>query len=192
MSDITLKASKRTPGKSEAKALRRAGSIPGVYYAKNKDTVHFSVPAMSLRYVLYTSEAKVINLQVEGAGSKQAILKDVTFDPVSDSILHIDLLGIAAGQKMIVEIPLHLTGNAVGVRNGGVFEHVLHKAHVKVDPTKMPEHVDIDVSNLEIGQSIHIGDLSIPGVEFQDRAEAVIVACMPPKTAAAESATPGA
>lgn len=192
MSDITLKASKRTPGKSEAKALRRAGSIPGVYYAKNQDPVHFSVPALSLRDVVYTAEAKVINLQVEGAGSKQAILKDVTFDPVSDSILHIDLLGIAAGQKMIVEIPLHLTGNAVGVRNGGVLEHVLHKAHVKVDPTKMPEHVDIDVSNLEIGQSIHIGDLSIPGVEFQDRAEAVIVACIPPKTAAAESATPGA
>lgn len=181
MSDITIKASKRVPGKSEARALRSNGIIPGVYYAKDQEPIHFSVPALDLRDVVYTAEAKVINLQVDGAGSKTAILKDVTFDPISDSILHIDLLGITAGQSMQMDIPLHLTGNAAGVRAGGVLEHVMHKAHVKVDPTKMPEHIDVDITNLEIGAAIHVSELSVAGVEFLDRPEAVVVSCHAPK-----------
>lgn len=189
MSDITIKATKRTPGKAEAKSLRRNGTIPGVYYAKGQDPIHFSVPALDLRDVVYTAEAKVINLQVDGAGAKTAILKDVTFDPISDSILHIDLLGITAGQSLQMEIPLHLVGNSVGVRGGGVLEHVMHKAHVKVDPTKMPEHIDVDISHLDIGGSIHVSELTFAGVEFLDRPEAVVVACHAPKVKSGEAAS---
>ncbi len=196
MSEILLKASKREPGKSAAKALRRDGQVPGVYYAKDQDPIHFSVPKLSLRDIVYTAEAKVVNLDVEGAGKKSAILKDVTFDPITDAILHIDLLGVAAGQKMTVEIPLHLTGSSIGVRDGGVLEQVMHKAHVNVDPTKMPEHIDVDVTNLAVNSSIHIGDLNLPGIEFTDRPDAVIVTCAPPRVAesgaapAAEAAAP--
>lgn len=183
MSEIVLKANSRQPGKSEAKALRRDGNVPGVYYAKDQDPVHFTVTRLSLRDIVYTAEAKVVNLEVEGQKAKAAILKDVSFDPITDDILHIDLLGIAAGQLITVEIPLHLTGSSVGVRNGGVLEQVMLKAHVKVDPTKMPEHIDVDVTDLEINNSIHIGDLTVAGIEFEDRAEAVIVTCVPPKVA---------
>lgn len=182
MSQITLKATKREPGKQTAKALRQNGSVPGVYYAKNQDPVHFSVETLDLRNIVYTSEAKMVNLVVDSAAGKNAILKDVTFDPITDKILHIDLLGVAAGEKLNVEIPLHLTGNSVGVRSGGVLEHVMHKAHCIVDPTTMPEHIDIDISNLGVNQSIHISDLNIPGVEFTDRPDAVIVTCVPPKS----------
>lgn len=190
MSDIQLKASKRQPGKSQAKALRREGQVPGVYYAKDQDPIHFTVPRLSLRDVVYTAEAKVVNLQVDGMGTKAAILKDVTFDPITDAILHIDLLGISAGQMITVEIPLHLTGNSVGVRNGGVLEQTMHKAHVKVDPTKMPEHIDVDITDLDINSTLHISDLKVAGVEFEDRPEAVIVTCVPPKVsdASAEAA----
>jgi large subunit ribosomal protein L25 len=182
MSQVTLKATKREPGKQTAKAIRRNGSVPGVYYAKNQDPVHFSVQTLDLRPVVYTAEAKMINLVVEGAAGKSAILKDISFDPITDQILHIDLLGVAAGEKLNVDIPLHLTGQAAGVRMGGILEHVMHKAHCVVDPTKMPEHIDVDVTNLGVNQSIHISDLNIPGVEFTDRPDAVIVACVPPKT----------
>lgn len=194
MSDILLKASSRQPGKSEAKALRRDGNVPGVYYAKDQDPIHFTVPRLSLRDVVYTAEAKVVNLEVEGLGKKAAILKDVSFDPITDDILHVDLLGISAGQMITVEIPLHLTGSSVGVRNGGVLEQVMMKAHVKVDPTKMPEHIDVDVTELDINSAIHIGDLKTEGVEFEDREEAVIVTCVPPKVADAtdEAAVEGA
>ena len=183
MSEIVLKANKREPGKSEAKALRREGNVPGVYYAKDQDPIHFTVPRLSLRDVVYTAEAKVVNLEVEGLNTKSAILKDVSFDPITDDILHIDLLGIAAGQMITVEIPLHLTGSSVGVRNGGVLEQVMLKAHVKVDPTKMPEHIDVDVTELDVNSALHIGDISVEGIEFEDRPEAVIVTCVPPKVA---------
>jgi large subunit ribosomal protein L25 len=183
MSEIILKASKREPGKNIAKALRRDGNIPGVYYAKNQDPIHFFLPTLSLRPVIYTAEAKMLSLVVEGSAPKKAILKDVTFDPITDKILHIDLLGVSAGEKLNVEIPLHLVGSSIGVREGGVIDHVMHKAHCIVDPTKMPEHIDVDISALGIGASVQISDISAPGVEFTDRPDAVIVTCAAPKVA---------
>ena len=116
----------------------------------------------------------------------------MTFDPVTDKILHIDMLGIVAGDKIALEIPLHIVGLAIGVREGGSIEHIIHKAHVKVDPTTMPEHIDVDVTNLGRGQAIHVRDLNVPGVEFTDRPDAVVVACHSPKvSAAAAEETPG-
>lgn len=182
MSEIILSASKRETGRHTARELRRQGQIPGVYYANNQDPVHFSVPTLSLRPIVYTSEAKMVRLEVDGAAGKLCILKDITFDPITDAIVHFDLLGVAAGQKINVEIPLHITGQSIGVKNGGVLEHVMHKAHVMVDPTKMPEHIDVDVSNLNVNESLHIGDLSIPGIEFTDKAESVVVTCVPHRT----------
>lgn len=192
MSQIILAAEPRVPGQTAAKALRRDGRTPGVYYAKGQDPVHFSVQTLSLRPVVYTAEAKTVSLEV-GGKALHCILKEVTFDPVTDKILHIDMLGIVAGDKIALEIPLHVVGLAVGVREGGTLEHIIHKAHVKVDPTTMPEHIDVDVTNLGRGQSIHIRDLNVPGVEFTDRPDAVVVACHNPKggAAAATEETPG-
>lgn len=184
MSQITLSAEPRVPGQTASKALRRDGRTPGVYYAKGQDPVHFSVSTLSLRPVVYTAEAKTVRLEV-GGSALQCILKEVTFDPVTDKILHIDMLGIVAGDVIATEIPLHIVGLAIGVREGGSLEHIIHKAHVKVDPTTMPEHIDVDVTNLGRGQSIHIRDLNVPGVEFTDRPDAVVVACHSPKGAAA-------
>ncbi len=184
MSQIILAAEPRVPGQTGAKALRREGRTPGVYYAKGQDPVHFSVHTLSLRPVVYTAEAKTISLEV-GGKELQCILKDVTFDPVTDKILHFDMLGIVAGSMIALEIPIHVVGLAIGVREGGSIEHIIHKAHVMVDPTTMPEHIDVDVTNLGRGQAIHIRDLTIPGVEFTDRPDAVVVACHSPKAAAA-------
>jgi large subunit ribosomal protein L25 len=185
MSQIVLQAEPREPGQTGAKQLRRNDRVPGVYYAKGQDPVHFSVQKLALRPVVYTAEAKTVRLEVNGKGLL-CVLKDVMFDPVTDKILHVDLLGVAAGEKIAVEIPLHIVGLSIGVRDGGSLEHVMHKAHVRVDPTIMPEHIDIDVSNLVKGAAIHISDLNIPGVEFTDRQDAVIVACHAPKVATAE------
>ncbi|MCX6139505.1 MAG: 50S ribosomal protein L25 [Candidatus Kapabacteria bacterium] len=185
MSQIVLQAEPRTTGQNAAKELRRNDRIPGVYYANNQDPIHFSVQKLALRPVVYTAEAKTVRLEVNGKGLV-CILKDVTFDPVTDKILHIDLLGVAAGETIAIEIPIHVIGLAIGVtRDGGVLEHVMHKAHVRVDPTTMPEHIDVDVSKLGKGEAIHISDLNIPGVEFTGRPDALIVACHAPKAAPA-------
>ncbi len=190
MSQIVLAAEPRVPGQTASKALRRNGQVPGVYYAKGQDPVHFAVQMLALRPLVYTAEAKTVRLEVDGKGLI-CILKDVTFDPVTDKILHFDLLGVAAGELIAVEIPLHLVGQSVGVREGGILEHTMHKAHVRVDPTKMPEHIDVDITNLQRGSAIHISDLKIEGVEFTDRPDAVIVACIAPKGAATDE-TPAA
>ena len=186
MSQIILAADTRVPGQNASKELRRNDRIPGVYYAKGQDPIHFSVPKLALRPVVYTAEAKTVRLEIDGKGLI-CILKDVTFDPVTDKVLHIDLLGVAAGEKIAIEIPLHIVGQAIGVtRDGGSLEHVMHKAHVRVDPTTMPEHIDIDVTNLAKGSAIHISDLDIPGVEFTGRPDALIVACHAAKVPTAE------
>lgn len=182
MSQIILKATKREPGYKIARDLRNNGNVPCVYYAKNQDPIHFSVATLDLRPVVYTAEAKMVSLVVDNGAGKNAIVKDITFDPITDKILHIDFLGVAAGEKLNVEIPLHLVGSSIGVREGGVLDHVMHKAHCVVDPTKMPEHIDIDISNLGVNSSIHLKDINVPGVEFTDRPDAVIVACHAPKT----------
>ncbi len=183
MSEIVLSASKREPGSAIARDLRRNGQVPGVYYANNQEPVHFSVPVLSLRDIVYTAEAKMVRLEVDGGKGLMCILKDVTFDPITDAIVHFDLLGVSAGQKVTMEIPLHIVGQAVGVRNGGVLEHVMHKAHVLVDPANMPEHIDIDVTNLDVNESLHVSDLNIPGIEFTDRPESVVVTCVPLRVA---------
>ena len=184
MNEIVLKAEPRQPSRSAAKVMRREERVPGVYYTKDTDPIHFHVYRLDLRPMVYTSEAKLVRLEVEGDEPRLCIIKDVAFDPITDRILHVDLYGISAGHKIEVEIPLHLTGSAAGVLEGGVIEHIMHKARVQVDPTQMPEHIDVDVSKLELNQSIHISDLKIEGVEFNELDEAVIASCSMPRVVA--------
>lgn len=180
MSQIVLQAESRVPGQGIAKKLRSSERVPGVFYAKGQDPVHFSVPYLALRPVVHTAKAKTVKLEVDGK-HMLCILKDVTFDPLTDKILHVDMLGVKPGEKIQVKIPLHVTGLAQGVREGGTLEHVLHKANVKVDPTQMPEVIEIDVTSLGRGAAIHVSDLNVPGVEFLDRPAAIVVACHAPK-----------
>lgn len=188
MSSILINAIQRQPGRKNAKAARREGLVPGVYYAKNQDPVHFSIPTLTLRPVVYTAEAKMVRLDVGNGQTLDCVLKDVTFDPITDAILHIDFQGVAVGERITVEIPLHLVGSAEGAKFGGLIEHTMHKLHVKVDPHDMPEHIDVDITPLKVGQSLHVSDLDLPGMEVLDRVDAVIVACVAPKGAAAEAA----
>jgi len=180
MSQIVLQAESRVPGQSIAKKLRSDERVPGVFYANGQTPVHFSVAYLALRPVVHTAKAKTVKLEVDGK-DLLCILKDVTFDPLTDKILHVDMLGVKAGQKIQMKIPLHVNGLAQGVREGGALEHVLHKANVKVDPTEMPEVIEIDVTSLGRGAAIHVSDLNVPGVEFLDRPSAIVVACHAPK-----------
>lgn len=191
MSQIVLQAETRMPGQSIAKELRNSDRVPGVYYANGQDPVHFSVPYLALRPIVHTAKANTVKLEVDGK-DLLCILKDVSFDPITDKILHVDMLGVKAGQHIHIKIPLKVTGLAQGVREGGTLEHVMHKANVKVDPTTMPDIIEIDVTSLGRGATIHVSDLNVPGVEFLDRPTAIVVACHAPKVVekAEESATP--
>lgn len=184
MSTVTIKASQRTPGRSNARTLRTQDLVPGVFYSKNDKPVHLAVPRLSLRPVVFTAKARMIQLEVEGSAAVNCVLQDVTFDPISDKVVHVDFLGVRPGEKIVVVMPLHLEGTAEGVKRGGALEHILHRVHALVDPHTMPEHLVVDISSLGIGGAIHVKDIAIEGVEIIDRAENVIVSCYQPRVAA--------
>ncbi len=186
MSTVSIKASQRVPGRSAARTMRTQGVVPGVFYSKSDTPVHVAIPALSLRPVVYTSKARMISLEIEGARTVNCVLQDVTFDPITDAITHVDFLGVKPGEKIVVSMPLHLEGTAEGVKRGGALDHTIHRVHARVDPHTMPEHLVVDISGLTIGGSIHVGDIAIEGVDIIDRAENVIVSCYQPRVAASQ------
>lgn len=189
MSDIVLNVKTRKTGKQISKQYRRENLVPGVFYMNGQPGIPVLSDPLSLRHFVYTKVTKVINLNIEGENqTRQCILKDVSFHPVSDKILHFDLLGVAEGQLMQVEIPVILTGGIpIGVRDGGVMQQSLHKIPVKCTPQYLPSHVELNVADLKLGKSIHIRDLSFENVVFELPADTVIVQIAQPKAAQTET-----
>ncbi|MCC6865299.1 MAG: 50S ribosomal protein L25 [Ignavibacteria bacterium] len=182
MATMNLSAQKREDlGNSTTKNARKKGVIPGVFYFKNAPAVAISVKETALNPFVYTSEVRIINLQIEGAEKSQnCILKDIQFDPVSDKPIHFDLLGISENETIKVEIPLKLVGSPVGVRDGGVIQHTLHSIEVECLPANIPSHIDVEISALAIGDAVHVGDIKIDNVEIHGIPTATIVAVVPP------------
>lgn len=192
MATMNLSAQKREDlGNSTTKNARKKGMVPGVFYYKNAPAVAISVKDTALNPFVYTSEVRIINLQIEGSEKAQnCILKDIQFDPVSDKPIHFDLLGISENETIKVEVPLKLVGAPVGVRDGGIIQHVLHSLEVECLPANIPSHIDVEIGALGIGDAIHIGDLKIENVEIHGTPTSTIVAVVPPTVEKAE--TPGA
>ncbi|MCC7159035.1 MAG: 50S ribosomal protein L25 [Ignavibacteria bacterium] len=182
MATMNLSAQKREDlGNSTTKTARKKGFIPGVFYFKDAPSVAISVKETSLNPFVFTSEVRIINLQIEGADKPyNCILKEVQFDPVSDKPIHFDLLGILENEKIKVEVPLKLVGAPVGVRDGGVVQHNLHSLEVECLPAYIPSHIDVMIADLKIGDSVHVSDLKIENVEILFDPNATIVSCVPP------------
>lgn len=180
MSDIVISAQRRETGKKAAKAIRRNDLIPGVFYMNGKEAFPIATTFLALRPAVYTAETHVIHLQVEGGESYDCVLKDITFDPVTDNIVHFDLQGLSADRKITVEVPVVLTGQAIGARDGGLVQHIVHKLRVECLPKDLPEHVEIDVTDMKIGDSIHVGQINLGAVKSLDNDDVVVVSVMAP------------
>jgi large subunit ribosomal protein L25 len=191
MSELVLTATTRPTGKQAAKQLRRQGLVPGIFYTPGTEPIPIAVKPLALRRLVYTTESHVVRLEIEGHSTPyECIVKDVSFDPVTDAITHFDLYGISADRASEFEIPVHVVGNPVGVHEqGGMLEQLLHKLTVVCKPADLPEHIEVDVSHLRIGQSVHVGDLSIPGVTFRHPPEVAIAAVIAKRTG--EELSPG-
>ena len=192
MEKTILKASERKDfSKSHTKKIRKDGLIPGVFYLKNTAPIHIDVSDKKINPLVFTSKTHLISLELEGHEEYDCIIKDVQFDPVTDRVIHFDLLGLTRGEKITLEIPVQLVGTPVGVKEGGIIQHVRHKIEVECLPKNIPEHIVIDVSALKLGDSIHIGDLKYEDLEFLESAESMIVQVTHPKvkeeTVAAEA-----
>ncbi|MDY2771202.1 MAG: 50S ribosomal protein L25/general stress protein Ctc [Prevotella sp.] len=191
MKEINVTGQKRTDlGKKASKTLRKEGLIPcNIYGLAEQDgkptAMAFAVPMTELRKIIYTPHIYVINLVIDGE-SHTAILKDIQFHPVTDAVLHVDFLEVNDKKPITIGIPVKLTGLAQGVRDGGRMNLSIRKIEVKAPYQQIPEHLDIDVTALQIGKSIKIGQLSFEGLEIVTGKEVIV--CSIKMTRAALSA----
>lgn len=188
MSEISVQASKRTlTTKGSVNQSRKAGNVPGVFYSKGIEPIAISLPESSLKPLVYTSETHLVNLKIEDQEMK-SILKSIQFHPVTDRIIHVDFQGISADQEIEIEVPVVLEGQAKGVKEGGIIQHTLHKLRVSCLPAFIPEHIAIDISELALGNAVHVKDLKVENVTFLHSDDTLIVSVVLPR-ASQEAAT---
>lgn len=167
MSDqLTIAAEPRErAGKGASRALRREGRVPAVIYGDKKEAVAIHVEARALNKLLGTGHFMNSLIQVELNGEKTRTLpKDVAFDPVSDRPLHVDFFRLAKGAKVQVNIPVVFINeeDSPGLKRGGVMNVVRHELDLMCDADHIPDQIEIDVTGMEIGDSIHISSITLP------------------------------
>jgi large subunit ribosomal protein L25 len=181
MHEITLQAEVRKQMGKRSRSLRRAGQIPGVYYIHGESNIPITINEKSLRPLIYTSDTHIINLKFTDGGEKNCILRDIQFDPVTDRPVHFDLQGLRADEEINIEVPIVITGGIpVGVRDGGVIQHVIHRLKISCLPKDIPEHVEINAEELKINQFVHVRDLKLENVTVLDNPDNSIVGVVPP------------
>lgn len=173
MKNVTLGAERREgTGKGVARKLRQAGKIPAVLYGREMDAIHLAVDAHQAE-LLFRSipvDNTVIELKVDGdEASHQTLIREIQTHPYRGHLVHVDFLRIQAGVMVDMNVPLHLIGDPVGVReHGGVLEQVIHDIPISCVPSAIPESIDVDVSGLDLHDTLHISDLVVPeGIEIQ-------------------------
>lgn len=180
-----LSVKKRTPdGKGAARKARAAGRVPAVVYGHGEETrsVEIDKHELELLFSRVHYENTLIELDIEGekAGVK-VLVREVQKHPFRSDVLHVDFYQIHAGEKVTVEVPVRLVGTAPGVKAGGILMHVMSDVEVRCLPDHIPDHFDVDVSGLEIGDAIHVSELPLPeGVEPQVDGDRVVVTMSAP------------
>jgi large subunit ribosomal protein L25 len=182
MEKKALKANLRTKSsKSALNSLRKSGKVPGIYYSRINKPIPIEVSEKAIRPYVFTSKSHLIALDVENDKKYDCIVKDVQFDPVTESIVHFDLLGLIEGEKFQLEIPIQYHGTSVGIKEGGIVQQVLHKLEIECFPQDIPEYLKIDITDLKLGESIHVSDLSFENIELLTPSDTVVVAVVHPK-----------
>ncbi|MBF0253020.1 MAG: 50S ribosomal protein L25 [Candidatus Omnitrophica bacterium] len=188
MEKHTLKAVLRQErGKNACKQLRDKGRIPGVVYKGGKEAISVEVDSKELWAALHTEggEHAIIALEIKGDTEKErtVIVHEVQQDPIKDVPIHVDFHEISMTELIEVKVPINIKGEAVGIQGGGILNQVMWEIEVECRAMDLPEHIDIRVEKLNIGDSIHIKDLVLPeGVRATDDPEQVVVSVIIPKS----------
>jgi large subunit ribosomal protein L25 len=181
-------------GKGVARKLRAVGRIPGVLYGRSQAAVPVSLDPKLLRRVLTRSDSglnTLFELDVEGGGALQGtpvLVREIQRDPVKGDYLHADLLAIDLQQRIDVEVPIHVTGKARGVEFGGILDHSLRELEIFCLPTAIPKEILADVTELDVGDSLHVRDLPLPpGVELRSNPDLSVVSVVLPAAEVVET-----
>lgn len=182
----SLKSDRRNEaGKGVARKLRRSGRIPAVYYGRGEAPISITIGLKELEEIIHQSGGSnvIVDLKVEGdgAGDRKAIIREIQRDPVEGNILHLDLQHISLTERITVEVPIVLVGTPIGVKDGGgILEHLLREVEVECLPTDIPSKLEVEVSGLNIGDSLHVSDLKADRVTIKTEADRAIAAVVPP------------
>ena len=195
MKETVLKAEIRNDlGKGPARRLRTSGRIPGIVYGKGRASTPVSVDSRELTKLLREgASGKIIKLSFDGAGaneasSKTVIIKDSERDPVKGHIIHVDFQEVSLTEAITVTVPIVLVGEEHRKSDGGILEHVLWELEVHALPTAIPEKIEVDVSGLTIGESIHVGELKLPAdVKVLTPSDEIIASVILPTKAEVEA-----
>ena len=185
MKALTISGSLReNVGKKDAKMQRREAKVPCVLYG-GKEQLHFAATERDFKKLIFTPEIFIVNLQINGK-AYNAILQDIQYHPVTDSILHIDFMQIFDDKPVIISVPVNFTGVAPGVLKGGKLIRKIRKLKIKALPLNLPDDIVVDISELNIAGTIKVGDLVRENIQFLDPLSAVVVTIISSRGVAGE------
>lgn len=193
MDTMQLSSEIRTQtGKGSARKIRSAGKLPAILYGPEIDPIMLTLDFTELKKALQgrSAESVLLNLRIDSdkkGQSKKVMIKEIQRDPVKRDYLHVDLFEISLKKELEVDIPIHLVNTPIGVSEGGILQHTRREVKVSCMPDDLVDKIDVDVSGLDIGQSLHIGDISFPsGLKSLEDVDVTIVTVVAPTIAAEE------
>jgi large subunit ribosomal protein L25 len=191
LNNIELTAeTRKTKGNSPARALRRAGRVPAILYGRDTDSVMLSIGANDMETVMKEGSVgqSIFNLAIDGGkNTRAAMIKELQTDPLSQNLLHIDFYEVSMDRKLKVNVPVTTTGKSVGVELGGMLQIIRRELEVFCLPNAIPQEITIDITDLDIGNSVHVEDITLEGdVEIPHDVNFTVLTVLSPKAAEAE------
>ncbi len=185
MATVKLTVRRRTDtGKQGSKRTRAHGDVPAVLYGEKQDNVPISIVANDLRAALSTASGRnvIIHLGLDGEeSSAKAVIREMKRDAVTREILHVDLQRISENKPVVMHVPITLVGESLAVKEGrGILDHTMRQLEVKCLPGDIPEHIEVDISSLEVKHAIHVSDISVDKLEILDYPERPVVEVLQP------------
>ncbi|MFH1865429.1 MAG: 50S ribosomal protein L25 [Candidatus Eisenbacteria bacterium] len=185
MATVRLKMRRRTDtGKQGTKRIRAGGDVPAVLYGEKQDNVPISIEANEFRTALSTASGRnvILQLVLEGEDSAtRAVIRDMERDALTREILHVDLQRISENKPIVMHVPLTLVGESKAVKEGrGILDHAMRQLEVRCLPRDIPEHIEVDISQLEVRNAIHVRDIVIDKLEILDHPDRPVVEVLQP------------
>lgn len=180
--DLEVKV-REEKGKQSVKRLRSEDTIPGVVYGHGESALPISIAKKTLTTILERTYGDniIFNVKIEGKDEAKAVLKELQRDTLTGEVIHVDFQHIHAGEALTVQVPIILTGSSPGVKQGGILEHVLRKVETRCLPSQIPDHFVIDISNLGLGDSLHVRDIEAGELKILDDKATPIVSILVPR-----------
>ncbi|HDL18506.1 MAG TPA: 50S ribosomal protein L25 [Bacteroidetes bacterium] len=184
--DVLSVTEREIKSKSYLKGLRKEGKVPAVYYMHGHKPVSISLDAHIFAMML-SNNVNLFNLDFGRGRNKQSIIKEIQFDPISDEVIHVDLMGVKATEKIVIKVPINLIGTAQGVKDqGGILEHLIRELEVECLPKDMVTGIDVDISHLGMNDNFPAKDVPLENMVLITDENTVIARVFPPKVQAEE------